>query len=160
MIIDCSYFNVQHMWRDPEMWGDDDFKIVSSMKYYDGVDYHGGTDMSVYDEEKSKPRFLIHIPTEEIGYVSGCVSYFNISDTIRVRGLFVKKRFRGRGIAEDLLRRVIHEIPKGNLVWALAGPNSMRVHEKVGFVPVTEKYHQMPDGNVSKHHNCYMRYDT
>ena len=148
--------NIISMWKDPEMWGDSDFKAVSSMKYYDGIDHMGGNDMAVYDEEYSKPTFYI----DAVEYAhSGCVSTHIVDNTVRVRGLFVKEKYRGQGISEQLLRHVIKHTKCDTFMWALAGPNSMHVHEKVGFVPVTEQYHQMPDGNVSKHHNCYMRYD-
>lgn len=152
MIHKATFADITSMWEHPEMWGDSDFKAVSSMKYYDGVDYMGGNDMNVYDEEYSKPTFYVYGDR-------GCVSTHIIDNTLRVRGLFVKEQYRGQGISEKLLRHVIDNAECETFMWALAGPNSMHVHEKVGFVPVTEQYHQMPDGNVSKHHNCYMRYD-
>lgn len=158
MIDRVNFNDVMEMWKDPEMWGDTEFKPVSSMKFYDGVDYHGGNDMSVYDYELSVPQFLLY-------QNKGCISYFKIDRTIRFRGLFVKKEYRGQGISEKLLRYAISDCQNifpstsYDFIWALAGSNSTHVHKKVGFYSVTDKMHELPDGNYSHHKNGYMRYD-
>jgi len=156
MINRVNFNDVVEMWKDPEMWGNDVFKPVSSMKFYDGINHHGGNDMNVYDYTKSNPQFLSYDN-------KGCLSYFWIDHTIRFRGLFVKKQYRGQGISEKLLRHAILNCSNFsfpfNFIWALAGPNSTHVHEKVGFKKITEQANAFPDGNVSKHMNSYMRYD-
>jgi GNAT superfamily N-acetyltransferase len=150
MITECAFNDIVPLWRDPEMWGDDEFKPVSSMKFYDGIDYMGGNDMSVYDLDESNPRFFMYDSV-------GCISTHFVDRTTRLRGLFVQKEHRGQGISEQLLRHALRHC-SGYLIWALAGPNSTHVHEKLGFSTATQQFRTMPDGNVSKHKNSYMRY--
>lgn len=156
MINRVEFNEIIDMWKDPEMWGNDEFKPVSSMKFYDGINHHGGNDINVYDYTKSNPQFLSYDN-------KGCLSYFWIDCTIRFRGLFVKKQYRGQGISEKLLRYAILDCSNSlfpfNFIWALAGPNSTHVHENVGFKKITDQANIFPDGNVSKHMNSYMRYD-
>ena len=158
---------IKHMWESPEMWGTDPYKPVSSMLYYDGKEHMGGNDLSVYGNKLSQPYFLVY---KQQGFICGVVSWFWIQNTARLRGLYVKPEYRGQGISEKLLRKALNysrlgwsafgePLPLPDFAWALAGPNSMHVHEKVGFRKVTQQMHHMPDGNVSKHENCYMRYD-
>jgi N-acetylglutamate synthase-like GNAT family acetyltransferase len=170
MIIfeNVSYKNIIHLWKSPEMWGNDNFDFVSSMKYFDGINYFGGNDLGVYENYNSSPQFLAAIHK---GFHIGCVSIFDVSadkvrvsDTgksVRFRGLYVAPEYRGRGISEELLQLAIRQAKKreADFFWALAGPNSTHVHQKVGFRTVTEQMHDFPDGNKSKHANSYLRYD-
>lgn len=155
-----TFEEILPLWQTPEMWGDEEPRRVSSMKYYDGIDFHGGNELNVYELKYSVPRFLAHKIKDDI---TGCVSVFWIDNTIRFRGLYVKPEYRGLGISEHLLRAAINAtkegMPESNFGWALAGPNSTHVHKKVGFRQVTPQYNEMPDGNVSKHKNSYLRYD-
>ena len=157
-----NYRSILHLWKSPEMWGDDDFNMVSSMLYYDGVNHLGGNAMDVYKMHYACPQFFA---AKHKGFHAGVVSIFSIpgptGDQIRFRGLYVKPEYRGQGIAENLLKRAIREanFREADFYWALAGPNSTRVHEKVGFRKITEQAHHLPDGNFSKHKNSYLRYD-
>lgn len=164
----APFKEIKHLWKSPEMWGDDQFKSVSSMKYFDGINYFGGNDLGVYENYNSSPQFLAAIHK---GFHIGCVSIFNVSadkvrvsdtgNSVRFRGLYVAPEYRGRGISEELLQLAIRQAKKreADFFWALAGPNSTHVHQKVGFYNVTDKMHELPDGNYSHHKNGYMRYD-
>ena len=167
-MFDYEVFDaILHMWKSPEMWGDDPVKPVSSMLYYDGINYFGGNDLSVYTDSWSNPKFLVY---KQQGWMAGVISWYWIQNTVRLRGLYVKPEYRGLGIAEKLLTKALEEsnrawncygeaIPIPHFAWVLAGPNSTHVHEKVGFKKITEQANAFPDGNVSKHMNSYMRYD-
>ena len=152
-----SFETIKPMWESPEMWGKDPFKPVSSMLYYDGSTYLGGNDLSVYEPD-NYPIFMVY---EKDGVHTGVISWFQIQNTVRFRGLYVKPDYRKEGIAEMLLVKATLESAcmRCKFGWALAGPNSIRVHEKAGFRRITQQMHHMPDGNVSKHENCYMRYN-
>jgi len=158
MILEATFAEVKSLWSDPEMWGDYDVKLVSSMKFYDGKEYFGGNDMNVYDLSLSKPKFYVYYHKNE---PAGCISYHLIDNTIRSRGIFVYKKFRGQKISEKLLRHVIDECRQTrpeSFMWVMAGPNSMRVHSKCGFEQVTEQFNDvLPDKNKTTHNNCYMR---
>lgn len=158
LIIETTFADVRPMWADQEMWNSNEVKPVSSMKFYDGKEYFGGNDMSVYDLSLSKPKFFIYIHNDE---PAGCISYHLIDNTIRSRGIFVYKKYRGQKISEKLLRHVIdecrHTRPE-SFIWVMAGPNSMHVHSKCGFEQVTEQFKNvLPDKNLTQHNNCYMR---
>lgn len=164
----CNYEDVTPMWRSEEMKID---RKVSSMKYYDGKYFHGGNDMNVYDLTYSKPVFIT-AHTGGIDEPLGCISYHTVAsclspkdyidwdlESTRIRGIYVKPQYRGNRVATALLRNVlVNTARKPGIKWALVGPNSKRVHEKLGFVQVTDHMHELPDGNKSLHENCYMRW--
>ena len=57
MILQTNFDTIKPLWQDIEMWGNYPVKPVSSMKFYDGKEYFGGNDMSVYDVSLSQPKF-------------------------------------------------------------------------------------------------------
>lgn len=158
MIVETDFETIKPLWNEPDMWGNYPVKPVSSMKFYDGKNYFGGNDMSVYDLSVSSPKFYAYYKSTNI---AGCISYHIIDKTIRSRGIFVYKKYRGQKISEHLLNHVIEDCRQNrpeNFIWAMAGPNSMRVHFKCGFEQVTEQFvDNMPDNNKTIHNNCYMR---
>lgn len=158
MILQTDFNTIKPLWQNLEMWGNIDVKPVSSIKFYDGKKYFGGNDMSVYDISISQPKFYVYCVNN---IVVGCLSYHLIDKTIRSRGLFVVKEYRGQKIAEKLLNHVIEECLQTrpeSFIWAMAGPNSMRVHSKFNFEQVTKQFKDvLPDNNKTIHNNCYMR---
>lgn len=158
MILETNFDTIKPLWQDIEMWGDYPVKPVSSMKFYDGKKYFGGNDMYVYDVSLSQPKFYAFYVKNKI---AGCISYHLIDNTIRSRGIFVVKKYRGQKISEKLLNHVIEECNQTrpeSFIWVMAGPNSMRVHNKFGFEQVTEQFTDvLPDNNKTMHNNCYMR---
>ena len=162
-IIELNFEHILPLWKDESMFGDTIIKAVSSMKYWNGLDHHGGNEMSVYDLDKSNPVYLGYIVGLEL---AGGVSFFSMENNIyRTRGLFVYPKHRNKGIATKLLNRVIsrvherHDIFEEGILWAMAGPNSIAAHRRVGFDQISEQFsHDLPDGNITNHYNCYMRY--
>lgn len=165
-IKQCKYSDVLPFWKTEEMQMS---RLVSTMMYYDGKFFYGGNDMNVFNYEYSKPTFFIAVINNK---PVGCISYHIVNakkvitndkikniPSIRFRGIYVDKQYRKNGISEQLLNHAIIDSIKENinLNWSMAGPNSKRVHEKLGFVSVTEQMYDLPDGNKSLHKNCYMK---
>ena len=102
MIKIISFEDIQEIWYEEDMWGQLAYAYpVSTMLY--GEKYN----QKIKNLGYSKPVFYAFMYKNEI---VGVNSYHHVNDEqVRSRGLYVYKNFRGKGIAEQLLKYAIDQ---------------------------------------------------
>jgi len=147
-IIETSFEAVHDMWSRYLWPGRQDIRPMSSMTDAENID------MTIY--EKYEPTFwAVYIKNRDTNDLEliGCNSGHRTAERIyRSRGLYVDQEYRGNGIAQMLLRRLLIKAKLENChtVWTLPRKESLRAYTAAGFEQRSEFF-----GTDTSNANCY-----
>jgi GNAT superfamily N-acetyltransferase len=143
MIQRIDWNTILPVWRD-RLWSG----RKTDIKPTNGLKFLGGFDKNI---EKNDPIFVgAYVNGKLVGVNSGHAT--NQSE-YRSRGIYVFPEYRGRGIAQELLKAIEKQAiaeRKGTL-WSMPRASALKTYEKFGFEVVSDFFDDMEFGP-----NCFV----
>ena len=143
-VLESDFNTIKPVWAH-HLW-DSRYKFESASEML----YLGGYDSDI--SKKFKPTFLKAVCNEQFaGVISG---HKSSADHYRMRGLFVFSEFRGLGISQMLINRIIDQARLENckMIWAAPRASSLPHLLKAGFVQTSD----FTDKGFLYGPNCYV----
>jgi GNAT superfamily N-acetyltransferase len=122
----CSFQEVLPLWRE-KLWPRRQSEILEKSS----LRFGGGYDGAIY--KTAAPLFWGYFMRERL--IAANSGFWTSKEEFRSRGLYVEPEFRGRGIAQMLLRELLQTAQENGArrAWSIPRQSALKTYQAVGF---------------------------